>query len=281
MRSVFPSSTNRTCGCSPSLAFSLEMALTSVFRSLLQELHAGYAAPSGLLARKRQCLARSGLQSQLHAEVPEVLDHRRIGSRPVGLEPPLGVLVDARIRIPPARHLPDLLLLDLGEELRERRLVDLVRRAVEDVEEDDEEQHHDACEHDGDLGHPVPEDHVEKQEHQQRHPLLVLLFLYVVFWDRMPKVAIVLTGVVVLFFVVFFHIFNRSADEIDEPSFTQFLTKVEQKKIREVTSRRNSYSGVYEDTKGRFQTYGPTPDPAVVQNLRDLGVQLRLEPASR
>lgn len=116
---------------------------------------------------------------------------------------------------------------------------------------------------------------------EQWMPLLVLLFLYVVFWDRMPKVAIVLTGVVVLFFVVFFHIFNRSADEIDEPSFTQFLTKVEQKKIREVTSRRNSYSGVYEDTKERFQTYGPTPDPAVVQNLRDLGVQLRLEPASR
>lgn len=112
-------------------------------------------------------------------------------------------------------------------------------------------------------------------------PVVVLFVLLVIFWDRLPKVTVALAGVLVVLFVVFFHIFSRSTDEIDEPSFTEFLTKVEQKRIRAVKIERNAYSGVYEANKAPFRTYGPTPDPAMVQKLRDLGAEVKLQPDGR
>ncbi len=112
-------------------------------------------------------------------------------------------------------------------------------------------------------------------------PVVLLVVAFRLARRRLHKVTIVLVGVLVLLFVCFFHIFSRPMDEIEEPSFTEFLAKVEQKKIREVSIRRSWYSGVYEDTHEKFRTYGPAADPATVQKLRDLGVEVRVDPEGR
>jgi cell division protease FtsH len=77
--------------------------------------------------------------------------------------------------------------------------------------------------------------------------------------------------ILIALFVCFFHIFNRNQDEVQEPTFTALLSKIEEKKVRQVNVRGNTYSGTFEDTKERFRTIGPPADSVMLQKLRESG----------
>jgi len=87
----------------------------------------------------------------------------------------------------------------------------------------------------------------------------------------------VFPGLLVLLFVMFFHIFNQSTEEYEEPAFTEFLTKAEQRKVKSVHVRGNTYFGRWEDTHNLFRTYGPPADAVMVQKLRDLGLEVKFD----
>src|SRR5262249_58979751 len=71
--------------------------------------------------------------------------------------------------------------------------------------------------------------------------------------------------ILISLFVCFFHIFNRTQDEVQEPTFTALLSKIEEKKVRQVNVRGNTYSGTFEDTKERFRTIVPPADAVMLQ----------------
>jgi len=83
--------------------------------------------------------------------------------------------------------------------------------------------------------------------------------------------------ILIALFVCFFHIFNRNQDEVQEPTFTALLSKIEEKKVRQVNVRGNTYSGTLEDTKERFRTIGPPADSVMLQKLRESGVDVKYE----
>jgi cell division protease FtsH len=83
--------------------------------------------------------------------------------------------------------------------------------------------------------------------------------------------------ILIALFVCFFHIFNRNQDEVQEPTFTALLSKIEEKKVRQVNVRGNTYSGTFEDTKERFRTIGPPADAVMLQKLRESGVDVKYE----
>ena len=84
--------------------------------------------------------------------------------------------------------------------------------------------------------------------------------------------------ILIALFVCFFHIFNRNTEEVQEPTFTTLLSKIEEKKVRQVKVRGNTYSGVYEDPKGeQFRTIGPPADAVMLQKLRESGVDVKYE----
>jgi len=83
--------------------------------------------------------------------------------------------------------------------------------------------------------------------------------------------------ILIALFVCFFHIFNRQTDEVQEPTFTALLSKIEEKKVRQVSVRGNSYSGTFEDTHEKFRTIGPPADAVMLQKLRESGVDVKYE----
>src|SRR5215813_4130288 len=83
--------------------------------------------------------------------------------------------------------------------------------------------------------------------------------------------------ILIALFVCFFHIFNRNQDEVQEPTFTALLSKIEEKKVRQVNVRGNTYSGTFEDSKERFRTIGPPADSVMLQKLRESGVDVKYE----
>jgi cell division protease FtsH len=83
--------------------------------------------------------------------------------------------------------------------------------------------------------------------------------------------------ILIALFVCFFHIFNRQTDEVQEPTFTALLSKIEEKKVRQVAVRGNSYSGTFEDTHEKFRTIGPPADAIMLQKLRESGVDVKYE----
>jgi cell division protease FtsH len=83
--------------------------------------------------------------------------------------------------------------------------------------------------------------------------------------------------ILIALFVCFFHIFNRQTDEVQEPTFTALLSKIAEKKVRQVSVRGNSYSGTFEDTHEKFRTIGPPADAVMLQKLRESGVDVKYE----
>src|SRR5262249_52035492 len=83
--------------------------------------------------------------------------------------------------------------------------------------------------------------------------------------------------ILIALFVCFFHISNRNQEDVQEPTFTALLSKIEEKKVRQVNVRGNTYSGTYEDTKEKFRTIGPPADSVMLQKLRESGVDVKYE----
>jgi cell division protease FtsH len=86
-----------------------------------------------------------------------------------------------------------------------------------------------------------------------------------------------LWGLLIALFLAFYTLFAQNGDQPQEPTFTQFLAKVEEKKIRDVSVKGNTYTGVYSDTQEKFRTTGPAPDAAILKQLRDNSVDVKYE----
>ncbi|HYB41091.1 MAG TPA: ATP-dependent zinc metalloprotease FtsH [Candidatus Methylomirabilis sp.] len=83
--------------------------------------------------------------------------------------------------------------------------------------------------------------------------------------------------ILIALFVCFYNIFSRQTEEVQEPTFTQLLTKIDEKKVRLVSVKGNTYSGTFEDTKDKFRTTGPAADATMLKQLRDAGVDVKYE----
>ncbi|WP_164018729.1 ATP-dependent zinc metalloprotease FtsH [Pyxidicoccus trucidator] len=83
--------------------------------------------------------------------------------------------------------------------------------------------------------------------------------------------------ILIVLFVAFYNFFSQGNDQVQEPSFTQLLSKVEEKKVKEVAVKGNTYSGKFVDTSEKFRTTGPAPDAAMLNQLRANGVDVKYE----
>ncbi|MCY1042316.1 ATP-dependent zinc metalloprotease FtsH [Corallococcus sp. bb12-1] len=83
--------------------------------------------------------------------------------------------------------------------------------------------------------------------------------------------------ILIVLFVAFYNFFSQGNEQVQEPTFTQLLTKVEEKKVRAVSVKGNTYSGTFNDSTDKFRTTGPPPDVAVLNQLRAAGVDVKYE----
>ncbi|HLL53766.1 MAG TPA: ATP-dependent metallopeptidase FtsH/Yme1/Tma family protein, partial [Myxococcaceae bacterium] len=83
--------------------------------------------------------------------------------------------------------------------------------------------------------------------------------------------------ILIIIFVAIFQFFNRETQEIQEPTFTAFLGKVEERKIKSVAIKGTLYKGVYADSGEKFQTSGPEADAAITDRLHKAGVDVKFE----
>ncbi|MBZ4333550.1 ATP-dependent zinc metalloprotease FtsH [Corallococcus interemptor] len=83
--------------------------------------------------------------------------------------------------------------------------------------------------------------------------------------------------ILIVLFVAFYNFFSQGNEQVQEPTFTQLLTKVEEKKVRAVSVKGNTYSGTFSDSNDKFRTTGPAPDVAVLNQLRASGVDVKYE----
>jgi cell division protease FtsH len=83
--------------------------------------------------------------------------------------------------------------------------------------------------------------------------------------------------ILIVLFVAFYNFFSKNSEEVQEPTFTAFLSKVEDKKVRSVSIKGNAYSGTFTDTNEKFRTTGPPADATIMQKLREQGVDVKYE----
>jgi len=83
--------------------------------------------------------------------------------------------------------------------------------------------------------------------------------------------------ILIVLFVAFYNFFSHGTEEVQEPTFTQFLKKVEDKKVKSVSIKGNVYSGSFTDSNEKFRTTGPPADAVMMKLLQDQGVDLKYE----
>ncbi|MGZ3457720.1 MAG: ATP-dependent zinc metalloprotease FtsH [Archangium sp.] len=83
--------------------------------------------------------------------------------------------------------------------------------------------------------------------------------------------------ILIVLFVAFYNFFSTGNDQVQEPTFTQFLSKVEDHKVRAVSVKGNTYSGVFTDSDEKFRTTGPAADATVLEELRKNNVDVKYE----
>ncbi|MCY1079203.1 ATP-dependent zinc metalloprotease FtsH [Archangium lansingense] len=83
--------------------------------------------------------------------------------------------------------------------------------------------------------------------------------------------------ILIVLFVAFYNFFSTSNDQVQEPTFTEFLNKVETNNVKAVSVKGNTYQGVFTDTNQKFRTTGPEPDATVLAQLRKSNVDVKYE----
>ncbi|MFZ5469411.1 MAG: ATP-dependent zinc metalloprotease FtsH [Myxococcota bacterium] len=81
--------------------------------------------------------------------------------------------------------------------------------------------------------------------------------------------------ILIVLFVAFYQFFAHGTEEVQEPPFTTFLNKVEEKKVASVSVKGNLYEGTFTDTNEKFRTTGPEADAAILATLREKGVEVK------
>lgn len=82
-------------------------------------------------------------------------------------------------------------------------------------------------------------------------------------------------------FVVFYNWYNRTADDPRELSWSDFRTKVEERKVASVIIRDDVYSGKFRDSNETFHVTGPKADDALSDRLRERGADVKYEKAEQ
>jgi cell division protease FtsH len=83
--------------------------------------------------------------------------------------------------------------------------------------------------------------------------------------------------ILIVLFVAFYNFFSQGNEQVQEPSFTALLTKIEEKKVRELSVKGNTYSGKFVDTNDKFRTTGPLADSTMLNKLQGMGVDVKYE----
>jgi cell division protease FtsH len=83
--------------------------------------------------------------------------------------------------------------------------------------------------------------------------------------------------ILIVLFVAFYNFFSQGSEQVQEPSFTQFLSKVEERKVQEVSVKGRTYGGKFTDTNETFRTTGPEADANLLEKLRSQGVNVKYE----
>jgi len=83
--------------------------------------------------------------------------------------------------------------------------------------------------------------------------------------------------ILIVLFVAFYNFFSQGSDQVEEPTFTQLLKKVDDKEVRALSVKGNIYSGEYGPNKTRFRTTGPVADTSMLNTLQEKGVDVKYE----
>jgi len=83
--------------------------------------------------------------------------------------------------------------------------------------------------------------------------------------------------ILIVLFVAFYNFFSQGGEPVQEPTFTEFLAKVQDNKVEAVSIKGHTYSGTFTDTKKAFRTTGPDADVEMLSELRKSGVDVKYE----
>ena len=87
---------------------------------------------------------------------------------------------------------------------------------------------------------------------------------------------LILWLIIILFFVVFFNIFNQPHQPVNEVNYSEFIALLDQDKVIEVTIKGNNFFGVNTDGE-KFKTYVPE-DPELIKEIRQKGIKIIVRP---
>ena len=83
--------------------------------------------------------------------------------------------------------------------------------------------------------------------------------------------------ILIVLFVAFYQFFSQGGEQVREPTFSEFLTKVESNQVQAVSIKGRTYSGTFTDSKETFRTTGPEADAAILERLSKKNVDVKYE----
>ncbi len=83
--------------------------------------------------------------------------------------------------------------------------------------------------------------------------------------------------VIALMMVLVFNLFNTNTQINQKVTYSEFLDKVADSKVKKVTIKENKITGEYVDNNTRFETYAPS-DVNLIKELRDYDVDITATP---
>jgi cell division protease FtsH len=77
--------------------------------------------------------------------------------------------------------------------------------------------------------------------------------------------------ILIVLFVAFYQFFQHGGEEVQEPTWTTFKTKVKEGKVKSFSVKGNLYTGTFSDsTNEKFRVSGPPADQQVIAHLESL-----------
>ncbi|HET9450496.1 MAG TPA: ATP-dependent zinc metalloprotease FtsH, partial [Aggregicoccus sp.] len=83
--------------------------------------------------------------------------------------------------------------------------------------------------------------------------------------------------ILIVLFVAFYQFFSQGNETVAQPTFTEFLDRVNAGEVKAVSVKGNNYTGVYEKTGEKFTTTGPEADAEILAQLREKKVGVKYE----
>src|SRR5512135_2420671 len=92
-----------------------------------------------------------------------------------------------------------------------------------------------------------------------------------------PIVRIGLWVVLIVLFVAFYQFFSHDAGEVQHVTWSKFQELVEQGQVKGVEVKGDRYRVRTAGSDDRIEATGPRPDQALLQSLREAGVDVALQ----